>query len=332
MFTDAILVNIKAAKNLRNVDMFSESDPYAKLIVKPSEGLICNEETEKYKTKTIKNNLNPEWNETVSIVLDPIVDAVFIEVKSEKTGINPHLGETFLPISRETPFRPTESWYLINEKHDSHILIEQTYIPMTLASSFADRLDSLKTRLNDAEADDLSDEERIAQLSTEVETLSMEKESQNQKIEQLQGEVTEKNEQIEEMHNAIEEVQKDIEEFTEQLEQLAEEKQAIEEALKKEEEEGDKLEEENAQLRAERNELKDEIATLKEENDEAEQEAERQRRLEEEAQREAEKARKEAERAQRELEQKRKDPLDLKEKGRAIAEQGKKFGRMFRRR
>ena len=87
--------------------------------------------------------------------------------------MNPSLGETLLPISRETPFRPSEAWYVISEKHESLILIEQTYIPMTLASSFASRLDSFQKRMEEAEADDVSDEERIAQLSAQVENLTI---------------------------------------------------------------------------------------------------------------------------------------------------------------
>lgn len=334
MFTDAILLRIKAAKNLRNVDMFGQSDPYAKLSFTGSgQGLFCTEEeTGKYKTKTIENNLDPEWNETVSIVLDPIVEAIKVEVKSDKTGMNPSLGETLLPISRETPFRPSEAWYVISEKHESLILIEQTYIPMTLASSFASRLDSFQKRMEEAEADDVSDEERIAQLSAQVENLTMEKESQQETITQLQGELNAQNDQIKEMQDDIEEMQKNTEELSEDIDELGQEKEALEEQIKTLEEENDKLEEESDKFEEEIANLKEENAQLKEDQDEAERDAEREKRLQEQAKKEAERALKKAERAQKELERKKKDPLDLKEKSKKIAEQGKKFGKMFRRR
>ena len=324
IFTDAILLRIKAAKNLRNVDMFGSSDPYAKLsFLSSGQGLFCTEEqTEKYKTETIENNLDPEWNETVSIVLDPIVEAIKVEVKSDKTGMNPSLGETLLPISRETPFRPSEAWYVISEKHESLILIEQTYIPMTLASSFASRLDSFQKRMEEAEADDVSDEERIAQLSAQVENLTMEKESQQETITQLQGELNAQNDQIKEMQDDIEEMQKNTEELSEDIDELGPEKEALEEQIKTLEEENDKLEEESDKFEEEIANLKEENAQLKEDQDE----------LQEQARKEAERALKKAERAQKELERKKKDPLDLKEKSRKIAEQGKKFGKMFRRR
>lgn len=52
-----LIVHVKSASNLKNLEMLGTSDPYCKVKVAG----------EKLKTKTIENDLNPRWDETFRI-------------------------------------------------------------------------------------------------------------------------------------------------------------------------------------------------------------------------------------------------------------------------
>lgn len=66
-----LVVSVLRAKQLKNADFLGLSDPYVKLKLKDST----------QKTKVIMNNLNPEWNETFTMVVnDPETDSLEISV------------------------------------------------------------------------------------------------------------------------------------------------------------------------------------------------------------------------------------------------------------
>lgn len=66
-----LYVSVIKAKDLKNKDFLGKSDPYVKLTVGNST----------QKTRTIMNNLNPEWNETFSLVVDdPETESLDISV------------------------------------------------------------------------------------------------------------------------------------------------------------------------------------------------------------------------------------------------------------
>ena len=87
---------IIGAKGLKSADLNGKSDPYAVLTYISNRG----KNNQKYKTKTIKKTLNPEWNETFTFdVIDAKTDKISIEIYDYDILVKDGLARYIFPIS-----------------------------------------------------------------------------------------------------------------------------------------------------------------------------------------------------------------------------------------
>jgi chromosome segregation ATPase len=182
--------------------------------------------------------VNPEWNEKVALLLNPIVDMINIDIKGNRRS---KLGSVQIQIDRTTPFRGKEVWYNFGE--ESQILIEQVYAPLTLTNTFSEKYVNLTAQLEETLVNqEASDDEKIAALTGQVEVLKGEKESEKQVYEET---IANLRKEIEEKNKTMEEMQDDLEEFMKQVEELEDDVEELEDNVEELEEENEKLEKKN---------------------------------------------------------------------------------------
>ena len=82
-------VRVIAARNLRAMDFNGFSDPYVKLQVGK----------QRFKTKVVKMNLNPEWDQEFSFVVADVREVLKFDVYDEDLiGIDDFLGQVKVPL------------------------------------------------------------------------------------------------------------------------------------------------------------------------------------------------------------------------------------------
>lgn len=130
------LLNVKVvrAKGLKKKDLMGKSDPYVKLHLGGGHSFAK-------VTKTIKSNLNPEWNESFKLIVkDPETQSLEIHVYDwEKIGAHELLGMQVVPLKGLVPdedktltldlLKNTEANDVANQKQRGNVTLELNYKP-----------------------------------------------------------------------------------------------------------------------------------------------------------------------------------------------------------
>ena len=221
VFSDAIFLKIKQAKNLENTNFIGKIDPFVEISIPPSSGCIGREKGTPWKSSVDENSTEPEWNDKMAFLLNPTVESIDIVIKGNRRST---LGNVQLQIDRSAALKSKEAWYDFG--YQSQILIEQIYVPLTLANTFAEKFvllaAQLEETLNNQEA---SDGEKIVALTGQVEVLKGEKETAQHTFEET---IANLRKEIEEKDKHVNEMQDSLEEFMKQVAVLEQENDALE--------------------------------------------------------------------------------------------------------
>ncbi|CAM6123407.1 unnamed protein product [Calypogeia fissa] len=129
-----LYVKVVKAANLRKKDLMGKSDPYVKLYLGGGSAFAK-------VTRTIKNNLNPEWNESFKLIVsDPAIQALELHMYDwEKIGAHEKMGMQVIPLTDLVP-EETKTMTLdlrktmddndpANQKQRGNITLELSYKP-----------------------------------------------------------------------------------------------------------------------------------------------------------------------------------------------------------
>eukprot|EP01004_Peranema_trichophorum_P010360 NODE_9145_length_616_cov_102.997972_g8515_i0.p1 GENE.NODE_9145_length_616_cov_102.997972_g8515_i0~~NODE_9145_length_616_cov_102.997972_g8515_i0.p1 ORF type:complete len:157 (+),score=25.44 NODE_9145_length_616_cov_102.997972_g8515_i0:56-526(+) len=110
-------VFVQSCRNLEDEDKFGgKSDPYITLEVGHHSHSLFHQ---KFQTKTITDNLNPEWNEVFEFagISDPQSKYLFIKVYDEDDVRSEKIGKYKLPLADLVQYHPTEFEVNVGEGH-----------------------------------------------------------------------------------------------------------------------------------------------------------------------------------------------------------------------
>lgn len=106
------MVRVIEAKNLVGLDSNGLSELYVRLKLGK----------QKFRTKVIKKNMNPNWDEQFCFWVDDLKESLVISVKDDDKFINNHLvGRLKLPISlvfEEDIKSLGNAWYILKPKKE----------------------------------------------------------------------------------------------------------------------------------------------------------------------------------------------------------------------
>eukprot|EP00475_Leptophrys_vorax_P037415 TRINITY_DN6452_c0_g1_i1.p1 TRINITY_DN6452_c0_g1~~TRINITY_DN6452_c0_g1_i1.p1 ORF type:complete len:395 (-),score=99.89 TRINITY_DN6452_c0_g1_i1:1104-2288(-) len=120
-----LVVHVLEARRLKKADWFGLSDPYVKITFTENDAWPY-----KWKSSIIKQNLNPQWNETTYFLLAPAHDHFLIEVYDDdgKWKKDDFLGRVHFPLARE--YMEHKAWRALDEG-EGEILVRYFNIPLS---------------------------------------------------------------------------------------------------------------------------------------------------------------------------------------------------------
>ena len=125
--TGILKVMIIEANNLKNADIFSKTDAFVRLCMKPKEEQI-------HKTKVVKNNLNPIYNEMFEfMVTDVHTEHISVTVYADKKmAKNEMLGRKMIYISELKQNKIYNQWHKLDNASMGSIHITIQYLPFVV--------------------------------------------------------------------------------------------------------------------------------------------------------------------------------------------------------
>merc|ERR1712080_158615 len=117
-----IMVTLHKARELEKKGKFGKADPYA----------ILNVGKEKYKSKTVNNSHNPEWNFDIKFGIDKETsDEISLEVFDEDMiGKDDPLGQTKLSLSQIVNQRKiVNNWIPLEQCKSGEVLFSAEFVP-----------------------------------------------------------------------------------------------------------------------------------------------------------------------------------------------------------
>jgi len=182
-------VTIFKAINLVNQDMFGKSDPYVKLKFRGQE----------FRSKTINNSLNPEWNFSTDLLISEVYDSnINIEVYDEDYGQDNFEGSLSISLSDAiNKQREDGEWFNLTNCKDGKIFVSTIYTAMSSSQgslkAFAQtdieisKARSYSISSSSSEEGLIQDQNKVLQQSSTDSSLSNRKDKSNQEIQRQEA-------------------------------------------------------------------------------------------------------------------------------------------------
>jgi len=110
-------ISIIECQGLKNMDTFGKSDPFVQILIVPGKHM-------EMKTKVIKNNLNPVFNEEfksqVTAEAAEKLTAVFRVYDWDHLTKNDEIGEVQVPLWKLNLLEVTDEWKVLHEFTGTH--------------------------------------------------------------------------------------------------------------------------------------------------------------------------------------------------------------------
>merc|ERR1712106_867624 len=111
------------ARDIEKKGKFGKADPYVKMTL----------ENQKAKSKTIKNNYNPEWNFTANFeITNETTEGITIEVFDEDIGKDDSLGSMILDLSAVQEYQQfVNQWIPLGKCKSGEVMLSAEFVPLT---------------------------------------------------------------------------------------------------------------------------------------------------------------------------------------------------------
>ena len=124
-FCGLLIVRLLRGTDLPNLDLLSKTDPFVEFQLGER----------KQKSKTKRNELNPVWNETLSLNVRSLSETLIVKVFDEDRFSNTFVGQAVVPLDDLTHDGEPMGFHLTLTggkcvEGQSHIAVELTYNPL----------------------------------------------------------------------------------------------------------------------------------------------------------------------------------------------------------